>query len=153
MEDKRGSPTSPAITSLGHVLKERATNRSRHQSGQNWRAYRIIAGVSQREFEMVSSQQHLATDYWLLTTDQKDSGCNDPQRRPAPLCGSETDQRRGTLHPGNPPLPFLPKHEYGGGHRKSAGAEHEDSAPAPTKALLRSSHWSGRPNNHLVQRG
>ena len=45
------------------------------------------------------------------------------------------------------PSPSLPSHD------ESAGAEREGPAPAPTKALLRSSHWSGRPMNHWIQRG
>src|SRR6266404_8286741 len=77
-------------------------------------------------------------------------------QRPAAPTGpsgeTKTDQRRGTLHPGSPPLPFLPSHEWTPWPSISAGAEQQGSAPAPTKAPLRSSHWSGRPNNHLAQR-
>jgi hypothetical protein len=50
-------------------------------------------------------------------------------------------------------LPFLPSLEYDlaiSFEENSSGAEHEGSAPEPKKAPLRSSHWSGRPNNHLV---
>jgi len=73
--------------------------------------------------------------------------------------GTKTDQRHGTLHPGSPPLPSC-RHTIGrlwlvATRAKlsiSAGAEQHGPAPAPTKAPLRSSHWSGRPNNHLTQR-
>jgi hypothetical protein len=64
----------------------------------------------------------------------------------------KADQRRGTLHPGIPLSLSCRCMNTGKGSDVSAGAEHEDSAPAPTKAPLRSSHWSGRPNNHLIQR-
>ncbi len=84
-------------------------------------------------------------------------------QRPAAPTGpsgwTKTDQRRGTLHPGSPPLPSC-RHPIGrlwlvATRAKlsiSAGAEQHGPAPAPTKAPLRSSHWSGRPNNHLIQR-
>src|SRR5262249_31918416 len=62
--------------------------------------------------------------------------CNGPQRR--------------SDRPGRP----YPISGVGGctPWRVSPGAGHGGPAPGPTKALLRSTHWSGRPSNHLFQR-
>lgn len=48
------------------------------------------------------------------------------------------------------PSPFLPTPQKP--TECIRGSQVEDLAPAATRALLRSSHWSGRPKNHWFQR-
>lgn len=58
-------------------------------------------------------------------------------------------RRLGTLHPEIPlSLPADPSKS----RECIRGSQVGDLAPAATRALLRSSHWSGRPKNHWFQR-
>jgi hypothetical protein len=90
----------------------------------------------------------------------------------------ENDRRHGTSHPGYPPLPSCRRMNTKNGFGRARSPKPGSSATTirsvsiqfaicngyvrgsraqglgsrTEKAPLRSSHWSGRPNNHLIQR-